>query len=102
MGKCERIFKTPIPRIYSRHTARFLGAWLVTLPFGLYDTCSVDGAHWLLVPCMVTIGCFLLGIEELASQIEEPFSILPIAGYCNEIERSMREVEQMAVDDALT
>jgi predicted membrane chloride channel (bestrophin family) len=100
MGKCERIFKTPIPRIYSRHTARFLGAWLVTLPFGLYDTCSVDGAHWLLVPCMVTIGCFLLGIEELASQIEEPFSILPIAGYCNEIERSMREVEQMAVDDA--
>jgi predicted membrane chloride channel (bestrophin family) len=94
------VFKTPIPRIYSRHTARFLGAWLVTLPFGLYDTCSVDGSHWLLVPCMVTIGCFLLGIEELASQIEEPFSILPIAVYCDEIDRSMREVEQMAVDDA--
>lgn len=100
MGKCERIFQTPIPRIYSRHTARFLGAWLVTLPFGLYDACAVDGAHWPLVPIMVTIGCFLLGIEELASQIEEPFSILPIERYCDEIERTMREVEQMEVDDA--
>ena len=48
------------------------------------------------------IGCFLLGIEELASQIEEPFSILPIERYCDEIERTMREVEQMEVDDALT
>ena len=60
----------------------------------------IDGAHWPLVPIMVTIGCFLLGIEELASQIEEPFSILPIERYCDEIERTMREVEQMEVDDA--
>jgi len=37
LGMCERIVKTPIPLVYTRHTARFLSWWLVFLPVCLYD-----------------------------------------------------------------
>ena len=34
---CERIFSSPVPLVYTRHTARFLSTWLLLLPFGLYE-----------------------------------------------------------------
>ena len=37
-GGCERIFSSPIPLVYTRHTARFLGLYLLFLPFGMYDS----------------------------------------------------------------
>ena len=77
----------------------FLGVWLVSLPIGIYDESLVDGAHWLAVPVVVIIGGFLLGIEELASQIEEPFSILPLEAMCDDMERQMDEVVAMAKHD---
>jgi predicted membrane chloride channel (bestrophin family) len=33
LGGCERIFKTPIPLSYTRHTSRVLIIWLAVLPF---------------------------------------------------------------------
>ena len=39
MGACERIFKTPIPVIYTRHTSRYVGLWLALLPLAIW---SVD------------------------------------------------------------
>ena len=33
LGGCERIFKTPIPLSYTRHTSRVLVLWLTVLPF---------------------------------------------------------------------
>eukprot|EP00957_Ditylum_brightwellii_P199873 15237260-Ditylum_brightwellii.AAC.1 len=33
-GGCERIFGTPVPLVYSRHTARYLTAYLLMLPLG--------------------------------------------------------------------
>ena len=35
-GACERIFKSPIPLIYTRHTSRFLTTFLLFLPFGIW------------------------------------------------------------------
>ena len=37
LGMCERIFKTPMPLVYSRHTARFLTSFMLLLPFGLHE-----------------------------------------------------------------
>jgi len=88
LGKCERIFKTPIPRIYTKHTERFLGVWLATLPIGLYDVLK---APWAMLPPMLLLSVFLLGISELANQIEEPFSILPLDAMCNGIQKSIVE-----------
>merc|ERR1719171_1496530 len=86
LGKCERIFKTPIPRVYTRHTERFLAFWLVTMPIGLYD---VMPSHWTILPTMLLISIFLVGIGELANLIEEPFSILPLETMCGGIEGSI-------------
>jgi len=82
VGACERIFKTPIPLVYSRHTARFVGSWLVLLPLALY---GVDSSwnHLASIPSAAVIVFFLLGIEELGSQLEEPFGILPMEAFCD-------------------
>ena len=81
MGACERILSSPVPTFYPRHTVRFLAMWLFGLPFGLYK--QVAGwNHYALVPMMMVLGSFLLGIEELSTQMEEPFSILPMEKMC--------------------
>ena len=35
-GACERIFKSPVPLVYTRHTARFLTSFMICVPFGPY------------------------------------------------------------------
>jgi predicted membrane chloride channel (bestrophin family) len=82
VGACERIFKTPIPVIYTRHTSRYVGLWLALLPLAIW---SVDPSwnHLITIPSTMVITFFLLGIEELGLQIEEPFSILPIEAFCD-------------------
>jgi hypothetical protein len=82
VGACERIFKTPIPVIYTRHTSRYVGLWLGLLPFAIW---GVDSSwnHLITIPSCMVITFFLLGIEELGLQIEEPFSILPIEAFCD-------------------
>jgi predicted membrane chloride channel (bestrophin family) len=41
IGGCERIFRTPLPLSYTRHSARFLALWLAFLPFTLWEK-----LHW--------------------------------------------------------
>ena len=82
VGACERIFKTPIPLVYTRHTSRFVGTWLAMLPLAIW---SVDTSwnHLVSVPSSAFVVFFLLGIEELGLQIEEPFGILPMEAFCD-------------------
>ena len=81
MGACERILSSPVPRFYPRHTARFLAVWLLSLPMALYD-CLPTLNHFGLIPVMMVLSGFMLGIEELSNQMEEPFSILPMEKMC--------------------
>jgi len=82
-GACERIFKSPIPLVYTRHTARFLTVFCTLLPFGLWGPMDGSWNHWLTIPIAYGIAFFLFGVEEMGIQIEEPFSILPIEAFCN-------------------
>jgi predicted membrane chloride channel (bestrophin family) len=68
LGVCERILTSPVPTFYSRHTSRFLAFWLFFLPMALYDTIT-GWNHFAMVPVMMTMGGFLLGIEELSCQL---------------------------------
>lgn len=77
MGSSERIFTSPVPRVYTRHTARFLETWLVLLPFGLYNVFDYTDGHIGMIPATAIISFFMLGIQELGLQLEEPFSLLP-------------------------
>jgi len=93
LGACERIFKSPVPLVYTRHTARFLTAFLILLPLGLWPVMGGSWNHWATIPTSVTIAFFLFGIEEIGIQIEEPFSILPLEALCNgAIAAAMEEV----------
>ena len=78
VGACERIYSSPVPLVYTRHTARFLTLWMLLVPTALYDTfASVQEVETLfLVPAVAIMALFLFGIEELAVQLEEPFSYL--------------------------
>jgi len=78
LGASERIFTSPVPTFYTRHTARFLAIWLIFLPLALYEPFKGSWNHWGMIPATVIISAFMLGIEELATQMEEPFSILPM------------------------
>ena len=57
---------------------RFLETFLFSLmPFALYQPFATSWNHWGMIPATVVISFFLLGIEELGVQLEEPFSLLP-------------------------
>jgi ion channel-forming bestrophin family protein len=96
MGVCERIFSSPVPTFYTRHTARFLAVWLFCLPLGMYESFGSTWNHLGLIPACFGLGLFLLGIEELATQMEEPFSILPMENMCEASIRTpvMEQVER--------
>mmetsp|Transcript_25771 Transcript_25771/g.36120 ORF Transcript_25771/g.36120 Transcript_25771/m.36120 type:complete len:453 (-) Transcript_25771:584-1942(-) len=78
---CTKTLRYPVPLVYSRHTTRFLSAWLLMLPLAMYDSFASSWNNILLVPATALISFFFLGIDELAIQLEEPFSILPLE-YC--------------------
>jgi len=73
VGKCERILSTPMPATYTRLSTRFLLVWLGLLPMMLYLKIGLGAVFATFV-----MAFFLLGIEDLGCQIEEPFSVLPL------------------------
>jgi putative membrane protein len=85
LGSSERLLTSPVPLFYSRHTARFLTFWLLLLPLALYQPLAGSWNHLATIPVTFFISIFLFGIEELANQLEEPFTILPMQAYCDRI-----------------
>ena len=46
----------------------------------------------MMIPASLLISVFLFGIEELATQLEEPFTILPMQGFCDKIGANCDEI----------
>lgn len=90
-GGCERLLSTPIPLSYTRHCTRSLMIWLLTAPFALYHHCG-----FMMVPMLFFMSFLMLGIDELAAQIEEPFSILPLTPLVEVIKRETDELFDIA------
>ena len=64
-GACERIYKTPIPPAYTRHTSRFLMIFLFFSPILLWPSTT-----WATLLIMPIISFLLIGIENIGAQIE--------------------------------
>lgn len=79
-GMCDRLQKTPMPLVYTRHTARFLMSWLICVPSVLLTTSL---APVQIVVATLAIATLMLGIDEMGIQVEEPFSVLPMDSYSN-------------------
>mmetsp|Transcript_29384 Transcript_29384/g.70873 ORF Transcript_29384/g.70873 Transcript_29384/m.70873 type:complete len:458 (+) Transcript_29384:125-1498(+) len=92
LGSSERLLTSPVPLIYNRHTARFLSFWLLLMPFALYSPFKGTWNHLGVIPATALISLFLFGIEELATQMEEPFTILPMQAFCDKIGNWCNEI----------
>eukprot|EP00986_Skeletonema_menzelii_P002611 scaffold714_cov99-Skeletonema_menzelii.AAC.1 len=99
LGGSERLLSSPVPLFYSRHTARFISVWLLFLPFALYGQFSDSWNHITMIPATALISLFLFGIEELATQLEEPFTILPMQSFCDKIGANCNEIVSWAGQD---
>jgi len=90
-GACERIKKTPISRSYIVFIRLCITFYLLTLPWGL-----LKDYHLWMVPATAIIGYFMIGIESIAEDVEDPFGRgvdnLDLEDICHTIERSVREV----------
>ena len=89
LGECtsamEKIYSSPVPLVYTRHTARFLSLWALLLPAALYSSFVDIGQAWAIIPASGILAFFLFGVDALSFQLEEPFSILPMKSYCDQI-----------------
>lgn len=89
VGGCERILKTPLPRVHTVKLRRFIMLYLLALPI------AVVGQLWWL-PGLVTalVAYPLLAIDQIAVQLENPFSPknlshLPLDSICETIEGNL-------------
>ncbi|CAJ1964455.1 unnamed protein product [Cylindrotheca closterium] len=101
LGGSERLLTSPVPLFYSRHTARFLSFWLILLPFALFDAFASTWNHVGIIPTTSIISLFMFGIEELATQMEEPFTILPMQAFCDKIGNWCNEIVSWEPDARL-
>jgi len=96
LGSSERLLTSPVPLFYSRHTARFLSVWLLLLPFALYQPCAGSWNHVAMIPATTAVSIFMFGIDEIATQLEEPFTILPMQAFCDKIYNWCMEIVSWA------
>lgn len=94
LGGCERILKTPVPLIYTITLKILLLIYFTVIPLVL-----VHDLGWWTGLDMAFISFLLLGIDEIGSEIEEPFghdpNDLPLDFICNTI---VRNVEDLLVE----
>lgn len=95
---CDRISSTPLPLVYSvlLHRAVFCFCWM--LPFGIESVLGI----W--TPFLVGLLAYMfLGLDELSSQLEEPFGVaqndLPLDTITRLIERETLALMGVATDD---
>jgi putative membrane protein len=91
LGSCERILKTPMPLAYSIHLKQLLLIYCLSLPFQM-----VNDFLWFTGPIVALISFTLFGIEEIGSEIENPFGYdandLPLDSICATMLRNIEDL----------
>jgi ion channel-forming bestrophin family protein len=95
---CERILGTPIPLAYAIYLKRLLLIYCLSLPFQV-----VNNLHWWTSPIAVILSFVLLGVEEIGTEIENPFgedaNDLPLEEICTII---LNNIEDLIVLNSST
>ncbi|HZN34057.1 MAG TPA: bestrophin family ion channel [Pirellulaceae bacterium] len=90
-GACERIQKSPISISYRWFIRQSIAIYLLTLPWGLVETFG-----WWDIPATAMLGYFMIGVEIIAEEIEDPFGTsaddLRLEDMCQTIERSVMSI----------
>jgi predicted membrane chloride channel (bestrophin family) len=69
-----------------------LSAWLLLIPFALWEPFGFMWNHFGMLPSMAVLTLLLFGIDELATQMDEPFTILPMQAFCDKIGNWCNEI----------
>ena len=102
IGACERILKTPLPRVYSIKIRRFIVMFLLTLPFALLHRV---GGEWLVPFITMLVAYPLLSLDQIGVELENPFSTsnlshLPLDDFSATIERNLLGILKVQQTDA--
>ncbi|ANV83337.1 hypothetical protein AWQ21_02445 [Picosynechococcus sp. PCC 7003] len=91
---CERILTTPIPITYRVYLKRLILIYCFGLPFRL-----VPEITWWAIPIVAVVSFLLLGVEEVARELENPFGFdvndLPLDDLCDVIEGNINRVSRL-------
>ena len=84
LGGCERILKTPLPLIYPLILRKLVLVYCLVVPFEI-----VKDWTWVTSTITTFVSLILLSVDQIASEIEEPFghnlNDLPLDEICNTI-----------------
>lgn len=99
VGGCERILRTPMPRVHTSKLRRFIVLYLLALPI------AAVGTWWLPGLVTVLVAYPLLAIDQIAVELENPFSQgnlnhLPLDTFCDTIQGNLLAL--LEADEALT
>ncbi|MGL6338866.1 MAG: bestrophin family protein [Waterburya sp.] len=91
LGGCERILKTPQPIIYTLMLRKLVIVYCLLLPFEIINDC-----HGFSILVVTFASVVLFGIEQIGSQLEQPFAhnpnALPLDLICNTILLNVKEL----------
>ncbi|WP_017318169.1 bestrophin family protein [Mastigocladopsis repens] len=95
LGGCERILRTPLPLIYTIKLRQLLLIFCLILPLEI-----VSYLTWWTGIITAFVSFTLLSIEQIGSEIEEPFghdpNDLPLDVICNTMLRNVEELIKVA------
>ena len=69
IGGCERILKSPLPRVYGINIRRFIVLFLTTLPFALLPKIG-----WLTPLATALVAYPILSLDRIGVELQNPFS----------------------------
>ncbi|KAI8614447.1 Bestrophin, RFP-TM, chloride channel-domain-containing protein [Chytriomyces sp. MP71] len=91
LANLERIKTTPLPKAYGIHLRQALTCYLLSLPFQI-----VPALKWLTIPTTLLSAFVMLGLQEIAQRIEDPFGYdlidLPLDEFCEELAKNVKEI----------
>lgn len=101
-GACERIKKSPIAVSYRAFMRQGIMLNLLTLPWYTAQEFSI----WLSLPLTLIATYFLVGLELIAEDIEDPFGYdgddLPLDNICSDLRNSISSILQVRRDQKFT
>lgn len=93
LATCERIIQTPVPLAYVIYLKQLIVLYCLALPLALKPELG-----WAVVAITGIVAFILMGVEELAREIENPFGLdvndLPLEDLCQMVQRSIEMISQ--------
>jgi putative membrane protein len=103
IGGCERILKSPLPRVYSIKIRRFIVLFVLTLPLALIHRLNGEWGNWLVPFITMLVAYPLLSLDQIGIELQNPFSKatlshLPLDDICATIECNLMGMLESIAD----